>query len=611
MFTALKQHPLFQLWLKRKDWRRRSVVGAVFSSLNKLFDIAPEILIGLAVDTVVNRESSFLADILHTSDLFSQILALGALTFLIWGLESVFEYLQKITWRRLAQNVQHALRIEAFSQTIHYALSWFEKETTGNYVTTLNEDIHQLERFLDGGINTIIQLICSTVFVSLVFFYVSPLLGILSLIPIPLLFVWSSLFHKKLRTLYSFARKASEDVAVRLSGVFSGIVVIKSFNQEDNETKTLTSLSNAYVEANQKAILLSSAFTPTVRVFILLGFLSTLMVGGYLCLSGKIGVPAYSIVVFLTQRLLWPFTTLAETIDQYQRAMASSHRVMTFLSQKTQNLEAAQLATPSPITSPITSTITSTPPSALTCQSLHFKDVHFSYPASEKPTLINVNIAAKKGEVIGICGPTGSGKSTLAKLLLQFYPPASGGIYFDDHLTGTSLPQAMRHSIAFVSQDTFLFDDTIGHNLLYGNPDATTSQLQEVMDLCKLSPWIATLQEGLNTVIGERGVKISGGQRQRISLARALLKKAPILVLDEATSAIDNDTEKDINEVIYGQASDKITLVIAHRLSTIRAAHRIYVLVEGKVTETGTHQDLCNKPQGTYHNLWKLQTGES
>ena len=590
---SIRSHPLLTLWRSKPSLQAQSVKGIVFSCLYKLFDIAPEILIGVAVDMVVKRDQSFLARFLNTSEFGLILAALGVLTFVIWALESYFEYLQKVTWRNISQKVQHHLRLDGCKAALSYDLGWFENESTGQFVTTLGEDVNQLERFLDGGMSSIIQLLCSTILVSAVFFFVSPLIAVFALLPVPVIGAWSYLFQKKLLPLYQNIRSASELIASRLSSIFAGILTVKSFHRESAELAALSKLSDKYVKANEKAIRTSSAFTPTVRIFILLGYLTTLLIGGHLCFQGELGVGAYSTLVFLTQRLLWPFTMLADVVDQYQRAMASLNRILK-LQDHADHIE-------------VNSGSTSQFPDHI--DHLRLEGVSFRYPRETlKLTLTDIHLKASRGQVIGICGETGSGKSTIVKLILRYYMPTSGTITIAGVDVSRVPPLAVRKLIAFVSQDNFLFDTSIRENILYGNPEASETELLRVARECRLDDWLAELPDGLDTLIGERGVKLSGGQRQRIALARALIKGAPILILDEATSAIDSDTEKDLSDVIYGLAKHKIIVAIAHRLSTIQHAHRIYVLGRnGQITESGTHEELVRKSGGVYHKLWNIQ----
>lgn len=591
---SIQSHPLLTLWRSKPTLQAQSVKGIVFSCLYKLFDIAPEILIGVAVDMVVKRDQSFLARFLNTSEFSLILAALGALTFVIWALESYFEYLQKVTWRNISQKVQHHLRLDGCRAALSYDLGWFENESTGQFVTTLNEDVNQLERFLDGGMSSIIQLICSTILVSAVFFFVSPLIAVFALLPVPVIGAWSYLFQKKLLPLYQNIRSASELIASRLSSIFAGILTVKSFHRESAELDALGRLSDKYVKANEKAIRTSSAFTPTVRIFILLGYLTTLLIGGHLCFKGELGVGAYSTLVFLTQRLLWPFTMLADVVDQYQRAMASLNRILR-LQDQADHIEDSSPGNTSQFPDQI--------------DHLRLEGVSFRYPRETlKLTLTDINLEASRGQVIGICGETGSGKSTIVKLILRYYKPTSGTITIAGIDVSCMPPLAVRKLIAFVSQDNFLFDTSIRENILYGNPEASDAELLRVTRECRLDDWLTELPHGLDTLIGERGVKLSGGQRQRIALARALIKGAPILILDEATSAIDSDTEKDLSDMIYGLANHKIIVAIAHRLSTIQHAHRIYVLGrDGQIAESGTHEKLVEQSGGVYQKLWNIQ----
>ena len=429
----------------------------------------------------------------------------------------------------------------------------------------------------------------------------------------PMIIIWSFRFKKKFLPLYQKIRSASAEIAVRLSGVFSGIQVVKSFNQEQAEITHLSKLSDHYVDSNKKAILTSSAFTPIIRIFILLGFLFTLVLGGYMCLNDQLGVGAYSALVYLTQRLLWPFTALGEIIDQYERAKASTGRIMGFIGKKSsktlnKDCKKTQITKINSI-------------QLIELKNLHFH--HLSYNKKDfisshsfSPSLNNnnvrilsgINLTIKTGQLIGICGATGCGKSTLVNLILQLYKPSKGTILYNNIAHDQLNDRNIRDHIAFVGQDTFLFDGTIKENICYGSTNITDVDLQDVLREVKLLKWINSLSHQLNTEIGERGVKLSGGQKQRIALARALLKNASVLVLDEATSAIDNESEKDIIEVIYRLAKNKIIIVIAHRLSTIVHADQIYLLADGKISEQGSHEQLIAIDQGKYKRLWHIQT---
>jgi ATP-binding cassette subfamily B protein len=298
------------------------------------------------------------------------------------------------------------------------------------------------------------------------------------------------------------------------------------------------------------------------------------------------------VLVFLTQRLLWPLTRLGETLDLYQRAMASTQRLLNLL-----------------YTQP---TITSGPERlevSTVAGDVRFEAVEFTYPSTTVPALRGVDIEAPAGRTIGIVGPTGSGKSTLMKLLLRFYEVGSGRVTLDGNDIRTLDLGDLRDAIGLVSQDVFLFHGSVRENVAYGRPGASDEEIMHAIRVAEAEEFVASLPDGLDTVVGERGQKLSGGQRQRLSIARAVLKDPPILILDEATSAVDNETEAAIQRSMTRIKEGRTTLVIAHRLSTIRDADAIYVLEGGEVRETGRHNDLI-AARGLYARLWAVQAGE-
>jgi ATP-binding cassette, subfamily B, bacterial len=579
---------LVRLLRYARRFRARIVLATAYSILNKLFDVMPEILIGIAIDVVVRRQDSFLAT-LGIEQPQWQLALLGGLTLAIWVLESVFEYLYMIAWRNLSQDLQHALRLDAYAHVQKLDLAYFEDRSTGNLVTILNDDVNQLERFLDGGANNLIQVATTLIAVGAVFFYVSPLIALLAFTPIPIIVIGAFYFQRRAQPLYADVRRRVGALGARLAANIAGITTIKSFATEDFEASRVREDSAAYVVANRRAIAVSSAFIPIIRMAILLGFMATFMLGGWMTLTGALNVGA---LVFLTQRLLWPLTELAQTVDLYERAMASSRRILDLI------------ATPVEIRNQANARIFDTSKGAI-----EFRDLSFGYARGDA-VLRHVNIKIDAGETVAFVGQTGSGKSTLMKLLLRFYTPDSGTILLDGEPIETLSLDSLRRQIGFVSQDVFLFQGTIRDNIAYGSAGATLDQVKAAADAAEATEFIARMPDGFDTVVGERGQKLSGGQRQRLSIARALLKDPPILILDEATSAVDNETEAAIQRSLQHIAHSKTTLVIAHRLSTIVHATRIYVLDDGRVVEQGTHDELL-KRDGIYAALWAVQTGQT
>ncbi|WP_374602095.1 ABC transporter ATP-binding protein [Niveibacterium sp.] len=583
------QHPLARLLGHARAYRRDVWLASLYSVLNKFFDVLPEVLIGVAVDVVVNRKDSFLARVgVHEPK--DQLVLLAAVTALIWVGESLFQYLYDVKWRTLAQNLQHDLRQQAYQHVQRLEMGFFERQRTGNLMSILGDDINQMERFLNGGANDLIQVFCSSLMVGAVFFALTAKLAFLSLIPVPVILYGAFWFQGRLAPRYAGVREAAGTLASRLSNNLLGIATIKAYTAEAYEAEHVREGSDAYRVRNAEAIRLSAAITPVIRMAILAGFTVTLLYGGFLTLNGELGVGSYSVLVYLTQRLLWPLTRLADMTDLYQRSMASIERVMNLID--------------TPLAIPYEGHHL---PAGSVKGALTFDAVHFAY--GEQPTLQGISLTVPAGHTVAFVGSTGSGKSTLVKLLLRFIEPQRGRILLDDTAIGEANLQDLRRAIGYVAQDSFLADATVADNIAYGLPTAGRDDIVAAAVAAEAHEFIAQLPQGYDTQVGERGQKLSGGQRQRIALARAILKNPPILVLDEATSAVDNETEAAIQRSLERVTRNRTSLIIAHRLSTVRHADTIYVMEQGRIVEQGTHDALLALG-GQYAALWRLQTGE-
>ena len=582
-------YPLQRLLKYGRRYRLKTWLASICSFLNKLFDLAPPALIGIAVDVVVKQQDSILAQ-WGIKDVFWQLAIITGLSAIVWALESIFEYAYDYLWRNLAQDIEHDLRLEAYSHLQELELAYFEERSTGGLISILNDDVNQLERFLDGGANEVIQVVTTVIVIGAAFFAASPAVAALSMLPIPFI-IWGSIaFQNRLAPLYADVREKVSFLNGQLSNNLTGITTIKSFTSEDYETGRIETQSEAYRQSNRRAIVLSAAFIPLIRIVIFLGFIATLFLGGLEVVAGRLSVGTYSVLVFLTQRLLWPLTRLGDTMDRYQRAMASTNRVMNLLD------------TPIAIrTGDIRLPISSIK------GELKFKNVTFYYN-QRKPILQYFSLTLAAGKTTAIVGATGSGKSTLVKLILRLYEVQYGQIYLDGiELTNLNLKD-LRRAIGLVSQDVFLFHGTVAENIAYGSFEASNREIVNAAKIAEAHEFIAQLPEGYKTIVGERGQKLSGGQRQRIAIARAVLKNPPILILDEATSAVDNETEAAIQRSLERITKNRTTIAIAHRLSTVRNADCIFVMDEGRVIESGQHEQLLEH-DGVYASLWRVQSG--
>ena len=581
--------PLLRLLNYGANYRTLIWQAIACSILNKIFDLAPPVLIGAAVDVVVQKQDSLIAR-LGITDTFHQLLLLGVLSFLVWGLESIFQYAYDRLWRNLAQVIQHDLRLDAYKHLQSLELAYFEDSSTGGLMSILSDDINQLERFLDVGANEILQVITTVVVIGAAFMILAPNVAWMTIVPIPFILWGSIAFQRLLASRYAEVREQVSLLNGQLSNNLTGITTIKSFTAEEYELSRIAAQSQAYRLSNRRAIALSAAFVPLIRMLILVGFTGILLFGGMEAVAGRLSVGTYSVLVFMTQRLLWPLTRLGNTLDQYQRAMASTTRVM--------NLLDTPIAVHSgDITLPV----------GEVKGELILQDVTFAYH-HRTPVIQHLSLQIPAGKTIGIVGATGSGKSTLVKLLLRFYEVQAGKITLDGIEINQLQLQDLRRAIGLVSQDVFLFHGTVRENIAYGSFDASLKEIMAAAEIAEAQEFIDQLPQGYDTIVGERGQKLSGGQKQRIAIARAVLKDPPVLILDEATSAVDNETEAAIQRSLEKITKNRTTIAIAHRLSTVRNADCIYVMEQGKLVEQGTHEQLLEQP-GIYATLWRVQSG--
>ena len=580
-------HPLRRLFIFARPYRRDAVLGSVYSVLNKFFDVLPELLIGVAVDVVVNQRTSFLAR-LGIAEPMTQLIWLVVLTVAVWAFESQFQYLYSLKWRVLAQDLQHELRQAAYAHVQALPPDFINRERSGRLMALMNEDVNQIERFLNTGANDLIQVFCSSLMVGAVFFVLTADLAVLALLPIPLILVGAFWFQRRLGPRYGAARDAAATVSARLNNNLAGMATIQAYTAEPFEAEHVRRASDAYRVRNAEAIRLSSAITPVIRMAVLAGFVATLLYGGWLVLHGRLGVGSYSALVYLTQRLLWPLTRLAEMTDLYQRSMASVDRVMDLLQ------------TPLPLRGVQA-------PAQPARGALLFDRIGFSYDG--RPALDGITLDIPAGQTVALVGGTGAGKSTLLKLLLRFIDPGHGRILLDDMDIAALDPAALRRTIGYVAQEPFLTDGSVAENIAYGEHAPDPARVEAAARGAEAHEFIAALPRGYASAVGERGANLSGGQRQRIALARALYRDPAILVLDEATSAVDNETEAAIQRSLARISHQRTTVIVAHRLSTVRQADAIHVLEQGRIIESGTHDQLLER-NGAYAALWRLQTGE-
>lgn len=585
----LSATPLKRLFTYIRPYRLRFWLSVFYSAMNKIFDLAPPVMVAIAVDIALGNPLPVI-DSLTGGSMVNAAVLMGVVTIIIFAAESIFQWLYSVGFMKLSQLVQHDLRLDAYSSMQNREMEFFEEHRLGETMSMLNDDINQLERFLHLTFNDIVQMAALVVVAGTILFSSSLTMGLIAISPIPVVVLGSIRFQRLLAPKYRAVREAVADVNTRLENNIAGIGVIKAFSAQEFEKKRLETVSSAYKKTNIAAIKFSALFVPIIRMIISLGLAGVIGMGIYVVHGGIMTAGTFTLFTMMCQRILWPLTRLGTVLDETQRGRQSAARVFGLL-------DTGSKITDKPGALPLVSSR----------GELAFEGVSFRYSRGEN-ILKDFNLKLKSGEVVGIAGATGAGKSSLVKLILRFYDPGEGCVRLDGHDIRDITLESLRNQVALVSQDVYLFQGSIRENIAYPDTDVDDEVIMAAAKKARLHDFISGLQGGYDTLVGERGIKLSGGQRQRLSIARAILKDAPVLILDEATSSVDTETEREIQTHLEEYTRKRTAILIAHRLSTIRNADRIVVLKDGSITETGTH-DVLIRSKGTYADLWELQAG--
>jgi ATP-binding cassette subfamily B protein len=588
------RRPMARLFGYLRSYRARLASATSASVANKVLDLMPPLLVGWVIDSLRGKPPGFISSLAGTRDPWSMALVLSGLSVVIFFFESLFQWMYQAGFMTLAQRVQHDLRMDVYNRIQEREIAFFEEHRLGEILAMLNDDVNQLERFLNTGFNELVQLAVLFIFAFAVMFPISWQLSLVAVAPVPIILWGSLLYQRRIQPRYRRVREGVGGLASRLENNLAGIHVIKSFTAEAFETERVRRVSEEYQRANFEAIRLSALYVPLIRMAIVMGFAGVLLIGSYWILNGSGIITVGELVLFsmMTERLLWPLTRLGTTVDDFERARASARRAFGLLD-----------------TEPAIQDPGKPEPLGRARGEVVFDHVEFRYARGrDESVLRDLSFRVAPGETIGIAGPTGAGKSTLIKLLLRYYDVTGGAVRLDGHDVRRVTLADLRHNIALVSQDVYLFHGTVRENIAYSS-DAPFEEVVRAAKLAQLHDFVAGLPQGYDTLVGERGIKLSGGQRQRLSIARAIVKDAPLLILDEATSSVDTETERAIQENLKTLTAGRTALIIAHRLSTIRHADRILVLRDGEVAEEGTHDELVARG-GIYADLWHVQAGE-
>jgi ATP-binding cassette subfamily B protein len=576
------------------EYKGSFAIGLASSIFSRALDLVPPLMLAVAIDAIFRGEMAYSLWLIPDSWLprteSAQLWLTVGIVAASFLLGAAFHYTRNWGWNSFAQNVQHDLRTDTYDHMQRLNMDFFSDKQTGELMSVLSNDVNRLEQFLNEGINSATRLVVMVLGIAIILFEMNWQLALVALLPVPLIGFFTKKFIDHIQPKYAEVRSTVGQLNSRLENNLGGITVIKSSTSEPFESERVEEASGDYYDANWDAIETRITFFPGLRLLAGLGFVITFLVGGLWVFEGRVSEGQFVAFILYTQRFIWPMAQFGQIINMYQRASASAERILGLM-------EAPSRIAENP----------DAPDLVVEAGHVEYDDVTFTY--DDERVLDEVSFDAAGGDTLALVGPTGAGKSTTVKLLMRLYEVDEGEIRIDGTPVDDVTIPSLRRNIGYVSQETYLFYGSVRENIAYGLPDADDEAVVEAAKAAEANEFITSLPEGYDTMVGERGVKLSGGQRQRIAIARTILRDPQILVLDEATSDVDTETEMLIQRSLDRLTADRTTLVIAHRLSTVKDADQIVVLDGGAVVERGTHEELLAE-DGLYANLWAVQAGE-
>ncbi|MFC7098547.1 ABC transporter ATP-binding protein [Halobaculum marinum] len=601
------ERPLYRLFteygLDKWPWL---VLGMTANVIARGASLLPPLVLGVAIDAAFTGDEPYTLPLVPAAWLPTTAPDEAQFWFSVWLIVGAFAVTAALTWvygisaNNFAHRVMHDVRTDSYAKMQDLSMAFFDDKQTGEVMSVLNNDATNLERFLDDALQNSVRLGVMLLGIGIVLFDANAQLAAVTLVVVPGMVLFTYWFMKAVEPRYAAQREAVADLNTRLENALGGIQLVKTTGTEAYETERVEDTSYDYFQKTLAMLRLNYVYRPGMELFAGIAFATTFLVGGLWIvtgtapgpLTGELSAGTFVTFLFLTQRFVTPLAEVSNIVSQYENAKASCERVFGL-----QDIprEVTEVADPVDLGD--------------VAGAVEYDHVDFAYEDGGETVLRDVDFAVDPGETVALVGPTGAGKSTLLKLLLRLYDVTGGAVRVDGHDVREVSLRSLRSAVGYVSQDTYLFDGTVAENIRYGRFDADRDEVVAAAKAAEAHEFIENLPDGYDTRIGERGVKLSGGQRQRLSIARVVLQDPDVLVLDEATSAVDTETEMLIQRSLDRLAEDRTTFVIAHRLSTVKSADEVLVLEGGEVVERGGHDELL-RADGLYAKLWGVQAGE-
>lgn len=576
-----------------KKYPKRVATGIFANAAARFFDLMPFVAIGLAVDyftTDILTGPQIVQDMvttIHSDPAFGY----GILIFLGFLCLALFQGISEYAWQTLGYNIQHDLRMDATRSLIAMEASYYDLRQTGQIMSVLSSDVNQLEDVVSDSSTSIIRIVITFATAFIILSIMS--LKLAAVLFVPLLFIVPAVywFSTRVQRKYRKQRESTGDIHAVLENLVSGIAVVQAYNAQNWEANRVGKQSGEYRDQAMGASKDRNRFIPMIYAIAGVAFGLLVTAGGYLASENEITTGQLVTFLLISTRMTMPMFIFGILVNQLQRGEAAAKRVFAVvdLEPTIVDKEGAKVLEGG-------------------IQSVEFNDVYFTYPNTTIKVLNGITFKVEAGDFLGVMGHTGAGKTTILKLLMRYYTPDSGEVLINGEPITDFTLHSLREAIGFVSQDPFLFYGSVRDNVVY-NQESNEEMLKDALTMAGAWNFVQELENGLDTMVGDRGAMLSGGQRARISLARAILRAPSLLILDEASSALDAETERRIQENLLSSGKNRATIAVAHRLSTIRNANEILSMVDGAIVERGVHDDLVASG-GVYASQWTIQTGD-